>query len=602
MYNIHALYLTDTQQWELLEHLKRLRPPLVLVMDRASFAKQVKQALPSTTVVYRRSGDDNVHTHKSPDQWLSEYASEVAPNDNLYLYCNNEPGFSDEMLTHAYECGQLALSRGYKACLLNLSVGIPEPADWKRSASRRVLDLCGRNRDKLLIGLHEYFATFSNHEFGFSNDPASWPAHYTGISWLISRYRNVFKACDEMGVARPKIAITEFGSDYIHAVQSWQQGLPHTPGYPDIGALWANREAWQQGKPSHLTWEQYFVESCHWCWRAIYRDNPEIAGIATFCWGAQGGSRWEMYNHQPVYNIMSLMESKDWTLSNTTPTPIPPDPTPTPTPNPNTLWNSPVNIRTNPGTNNPVIGVIPVGGKARVFPDQPKYINPYVWIRVQYQNVIGYSACVQANTYSVLPESETPATPAPAPDDGEPSIRFCDGFDQPVGSAEDRASSEVWAGGWIDANPFLNLTPGKSYHTGSDLNWNPPGHFDSDKLAPFYACADGVVLWAQSFRVWGNIIVIKHPPLPDGTVMYSRYAHSETIEVRTGDTVKRGQQLGLIGNAYNPDMPYHLHFDIVKTAVLEHKPTDWPGLDRARVERTYVNPREFIWKNRPKRT
>lgn len=173
------------------------------------------------------------------------------------------------------------------------------------------------------------------------------------------------------------------------------------------------------------------------------------------------------------------------------------------------------------------------------------------------------------------------------------------GFDAPVGTAAERASTQVWPGGWVDATGYAVTYPNSSvYHTGADLNLNVPS-FDSDRGAPVYAAADGVV--AHAINVpgsWGWLIIIRHSSLPDGKPVYSRYAHVEQVQVKTGDTVARGQQIAVVGY-YAPGKNYHLHFDISCTTKLEDVPGHWPGTDKAGVLAHYVDPRKFIAEHRP---
>lgn len=173
-----------------------------------------------------------------------------------------------------------------------------------------------------------------------------------------------------------------------------------------------------------------------------------------------------------------------------------------------------------------------------------------------------------------------------------------DGFDAPVGSESERRSDTVLAGKWIDANPygtFYNVTPDrKAFHTGADLNLPE----DRDAHAPLYAVAHGIVIYARKGGgTWGNLIVIRHD-MPNGNPVYSRYGHVETMLVREGQAVRRGEQIATIGNSFG-QFPYHAHFDISLTSTLGRNPEDWPGTDEARLKRDYVDPIGFIRRNRP---
>jgi hypothetical protein len=57
---------------------------------------------------------------------------------------------------------------------------------------------------------------------------------------------------------------------------------------------------------------------------------------------------------------------------------------------------------------------------------------------------------------------------------------------------------------------------------------------------------------------YGNFIVVKHKDF------YSAYGHLSKREVNKGDTVKKGQLIGLVGSTGQSTGP-HLHFEIRKT-------------------------------------
>lgn len=174
------------------------------------------------------------------------------------------------------------------------------------------------------------------------------------------------------------------------------------------------------------------------------------------------------------------------------------------------------------------------------------------------------------------------------------------GFDSPVGTAEERLSNEVWPGTWFDATGFATYYTaiGPAYHTGADLNNNSP-RWDSDANAPVHAPADGLVTFSSPVSgTWGYLIVIRHDPLVDGTIVWSRFGHVTNPLVQAGDRVERGQQICNIGNA-SGKVPYHLHFDIAKTNILEQRPGHWPGLNLDELYANYVDPKQFIQEHRP---
>jgi murein DD-endopeptidase MepM/ murein hydrolase activator NlpD len=201
----------------------------------------------------------------------------------------------------------------------------------------------------------------------------------------------------------------------------------------------------------------------------------------------------------------------------------------------------------------------------------------------------------------IIQLSDTPTPPSDDAPEIVDGVFVADGYDSPIGTADERSGARLWPSGWRDASPFGQLyfvgTWREAYHTGADLNWGAPYE---DKGLPVYSCASGTVVFAAQLRVWGNVIVIKHDPLkaPTGRVMYSRYGHIQNIMVTVGDRVKRGSQIAEVGDAFATLVP-HLHFDLSPTTKMETNPADWPGKDATRLFRDYVDPLEFTKNNRP---
>jgi len=105
-----------------------------------------------------------------------------------------------------------------------------------------------------------------------------------------------------------------------------------------------------------------------------------------------------------------------------------------------------------------------------------------------------------------------------------------------------------------------------SDHRGIDLN---PGDG-----TPVHAVADGVVVLAEgSDSGLGVHVVIEH--VVDGQVVRSLYGHMQfgSLAVAVGQTVSRGQQLGLVGSTGQSTGP-HLHFGILIDGV-EIDPYSW---------------------------
>lgn len=88
-----------------------------------------------------------------------------------------------------------------------------------------------------------------------------------------------------------------------------------------------------------------------------------------------------------------------------------------------------------------------------------------------------------------------------------------------------------------------------AYHSGIDI---APG-----AGAPYVAPADGVVVLAvRGYSLEGNLLIIDH-----GMGLNSAFLHSQELFVKTGDHVKQGQRLGLVGSSGRATGP-HLHWSL----------------------------------------
>ena len=73
---------------------------------------------------------------------------------------------------------------------------------------------------------------------------------------------------------------------------------------------------------------------------------------------------------------------------------------------------------------------------------------------------------------------------------------------------------------------------------------------------PIVSIGDGVVTRVENHPFAGRYLEIKH-----GSTYATRYLHMHRIDVRRGDTVKRGQRIGLSGSTGRVTGP-HLHFEL----------------------------------------
>lgn len=132
-------------------------------------------------------------------------------------------------------------------------------------------------------------------------------------------------------------------------------------------------------------------------------------------------------------------------------------------------------------------------------------------------------------------------------------VNLADGFDFPVGKPN--------ADGYYKSRGLRLRVP---QHFGED--WNGRSGGNSDLGDPVYAVADGIVTLAQNVRTgWGNVVLTRHA-YRDPSTSQIKYidtlnGHLDKIMVKSGQTIKRGQQIGTIGTNFGM-YPAHLHFEM----------------------------------------
>ena len=94
-------------------------------------------------------------------------------------------------------------------------------------------------------------------------------------------------------------------------------------------------------------------------------------------------------------------------------------------------------------------------------------------------------------------------------------------------------------------------------HSGCDFNFGRPW---DDLGKEVVAIAKGEVVYlSDTGKGWGRMIVIYHPSFG----VWTRYAHLDTFNVKNGDKLEEGQQIGTCGSS-GGSWNSHLHFDIIR--------------------------------------
>ncbi|HOK10222.1 MAG TPA: M23 family metallopeptidase [Candidatus Hydrogenedens sp.] len=124
---------------------------------------------------------------------------------------------------------------------------------------------------------------------------------------------------------------------------------------------------------------------------------------------------------------------------------------------------------------------------------------------------------------------------------------------------------EVSKGAWgfpLASSSFVVTSPfgesrrhrGRHYkHQGIDIK--------AEKNTPVLATQKGQVIFAGKSGDYGLLVCIKHDMNWE-----SRYAHLRKINVKRGQSVKKGQVIGKVGKSGNAT-GYHLHFELRRNNV-----------------------------------
>lgn len=132
-------------------------------------------------------------------------------------------------------------------------------------------------------------------------------------------------------------------------------------------------------------------------------------------------------------------------------------------------------------------------------------------------------------------------------------VNLADGFDYPVGKPN--------ADGYYKSRGLRLRAP---RHFGED--WNGRNGGNSDLGDPVYAVADGIVTLAHNVHTgWGNVVLTRHayrdPATSQIKYIDTLNGHLDKMTVKTGQIIKRGQQIGTIGTNFGM-YPAHLHFEM----------------------------------------
>ncbi|MCB8965582.1 MAG: hypothetical protein H6660_01710 [Ardenticatenaceae bacterium] len=248
------------------------------------FAQELmkQSGVPHTLVFRRATGDiyDVPEYDLSPEEaayrhWqrhMEVWPPELDPS-LVWIETINEvdKNRSEWLGQFALATAELALADGYKWAAFGWSSGEPEPEHWQTPAMLDFLRLAAQYPDRLGIALHEY--SYVRDDIG------------DGYPYKIGRFQELFRICDQYGIPRPTVLITEWGWTY-QEVPSPEQAMQ------DIA--WASR---------------------------LYAPYPQIKGAAIWYLGGGFGGI-ATGTQKLIYPVMA------YTLTNYFTAPIPPQQAP----------------------------------------------------------------------------------------------------------------------------------------------------------------------------------------------------------------------------------------------------------------------------------
>lgn len=174
------------------------------------------------------------------------------------------------------------------------------------------------------------------------------------------------------------------------------------------------------------------------------------------------------------------------------------------------------------------------------------------------------------------------------PMDGDPQKMIGDGINPPLGYRH------------LQATVDTKMKPDGGHHIGADFNL---GDKDDDLGAELKMIANGVCIFTgeSTYRDLGKIAIFCCK-LPDGQLVYPRYAHLLDWNVSAGQEVNVGEPIGKCGKSGWEEGNAHLHLDVGTRQALEKHYTGvfadpWWYPHKAPVafiEKYYIDPVELI--------
>lgn len=198
------------------------------------------------------------------------------------------------------------------------------------------------------------------------------------------------------------------------------------------------------------------------------------------------------------------------------------------------------------------------------------------WSHDTSRNILGYTSMIVLSLFGIIGRYSTANTNTPNNTNLEYPLRQVSKLECRTTHWNDHSTDcKIWlpriAGANFDAvknNKTVRDIYSVLYKDAYTKTWQFVGShmgidFSTARGTPTYAIADGIVDFAGTQGWYGNVIKIRFRY--NSKEYLAVYAHLDTIEVKQGDSVKKWQRIGTVGNtgvAWGQMGWFHLHFEI----------------------------------------
>lgn len=302
----------------LVEFYRKTKPRWGLFMNNMSLAQRVKDASPTTNIIYRDYQPDGAWINHSNPQDYIDYTQRLLAGHDFYGYVDNEVGLNPKWYSALIDKNRATAN--LNLVIGNISVGTPEFAEWKNPDVKALVQKIADNRNHIVLGMHEYghiLMTSGLQDNNWIFPVADWPREIlrSKNNYHIGRFKALV---DEYPNLPIRIVMTEHGWDDLPDMKTRQSPYGVFPS--SYG--WTNCvQAWRKIYGSGLDIGQFMALQVGYADKIIYPyGGNRVEGQLLYCYGTND-NRWKPFDLEPNVDFMTYLEALN--------TEVPATPTPT---------------------------------------------------------------------------------------------------------------------------------------------------------------------------------------------------------------------------------------------------------------------------------